>query len=63
METVIEFVFMGSETTADSDCSHKIKRHLLLGRKPITHLDSILKNRGILNPQIYLQGELQGTPK
>ena len=43
METVIEFIFLGSKITADSDCSHEIKRHLLLGRKAMTNLDSILK--------------------
>ena len=44
-ETVVDFIFLGSKITADSDCSHKIKRHLLLGRKTMTNLDSILKNR------------------
>ena len=43
METVTEIIFLGSKITADSDCSHKIKRHLLLGRKAMTNLDSILK--------------------
>ena len=43
METVIDFVFLGSKITADSDWSHEIKRHLLLGRKAMTNLDSILK--------------------
>ena len=43
METVTEFIFLGSKTTADGDCSHEIKRHLLLGRKAMTNLDSILK--------------------
>ena len=47
METVREFVFLDSKITADGDCSHKIKRHLLLGRKAMTNLDSILKNRDI----------------
>ena len=45
METVVEFILGGSKITADGDCSHKIKRHLLLGRKVMTNLDSILKSR------------------
>ena len=47
METVTDFIFWGSKTTADGDCSHEIKRHLLLGKKPNTNLDSILKTRDI----------------
>ena len=47
VETVVAFVFMGSKITADGDCSSEIKRHLLLGRKVMTNLDSILKSRGI----------------
>ena len=47
METVRDFIFGGSQITADGDCSHKIKSHLLLGRKAITNLESILKNRDI----------------
>ena len=47
METVTDFIFFGSKITADGDCSHKIKRHLLLGRKVMTNLDSILKTRNI----------------
>ena len=47
METVTNFIFLGSKITADSDCSHEIRRHLLLGRKVMTNLDSILKNRDI----------------
>ena len=47
METVTDFTFLGSKTTADGDCSHEIKRHLLLGRKAMTNLDSILKSRDI----------------
>ena len=43
METMTEFIFLGSKITADGDCSHEIKRHLLLGRKAMTNLDSILK--------------------
>ena len=47
METVTNFIFRGSKITADGDCSHEIKRHLLLERKAMTNLDSILKNREI----------------
>ena len=47
METVPDFLFLGSKITADGDCSHKIKRHLLLGRKAVTNLDSILESRSI----------------
>ena len=47
METVTDFIFLGSKITADDDCSHEIKRHLLLGRKAMRHLDSILKSRDI----------------
>ena len=47
METMTDFVFLGSEITADGDCRHEIKRHLLLGRKAVTNLDSILKSRDI----------------
>ena len=50
METVRDFVFLGSKITADSDCSHEIKRCLLLGRKAMTNLDSILKSRDITLP-------------
>ena len=50
METVTDFIFLGSKTTADGDCSHEIKRCLLLGRKTMTNLDSILKNRDITLP-------------
>ena len=45
METVSDFIFLGSKIMADGDCSHEIKRHLLLGRKAMTNLDSILKSR------------------
>ena len=48
METVTDFVFLGSKITADGDCSHEIKRHLLLGRKAMTNLDSILKAETLL---------------
>ena len=47
VETVRDFLFLGSKITADGDCSHEIKRHLLLGRKVMTNLDSILKSRDI----------------
>ena len=47
METVRDFICLGSKITADGDCSHEIKRHLLLGRKAMTNLDSILKSRDI----------------
>ena len=49
-ETVADFIFLGSKITADSDCSHDIKRHLLLGRKVMTNLDSMLKSRDITLP-------------
>ena len=49
-ETVTEFIFLGSKITADGDCSHEIKRHLLLERKAMTNLDSFLKNRDITLP-------------
>ena len=48
METVKDFIFLSSKITADGDCSHEIKRHLLLGRKAMTNLDSILKSRDII---------------
>ena len=47
METVVDFIFLGFKITADGDCSHEIKRHLLLGRKAMTNIDSILKSRDI----------------
>ena len=50
METVTDFIFLGSKITADGDCSHEIKRHLLLGRKAMTNVDSILKSRDITLP-------------
>ena len=50
VETVADFIFLGSKITADGDCSHEIKRHLLLGRKVMTNLDSILKSRDITLP-------------
>ena len=50
METVTDFILLGSKITEDSDCSHEINRHLLLGRKAMTNLDSILKSRDITLP-------------
>ena len=50
VEIVSNFIFLGSKITADGDCSHKIKRHLLLGRKIMTYLDSIFKSTGITLP-------------
>ena len=50
METVTDFIFLGSKITTDGDCSHEIKRHLLLGRKVVINLDSILKSRDITLP-------------
>ena len=50
METVTDFIFLGSKITVDCDCSHVIKRHLLLGKKAMTNLDSILKSRDITLP-------------
>ena len=50
METVTDFIFLGSKITADGDCSHEIKRHLLLRRKAMINLDSILKSRDITLP-------------
>ena len=50
METVSDFIFLGSKITADGDCSHEIKRHLLLGRKVMSNLDSIFKSRDITFP-------------
>ena len=54
-ETVADFIFLGSKITADGDCSHEIKRHLLLGRKVMTNLDSILKSRDMtLSTKVHL---------
>ena len=50
METVTDFIFLGSKITVDGDCSHEIKRHLLLGRKAMNNLDSILKSRDVTLP-------------
>ena len=55
MQTVADFIFLGSNITADGDCSHEIKRHLLLARKAITNLDSTLKSRDItLSTKVHL---------
>ena len=55
VEAVTDFIFLGSQITADGDCSHEIKRHLLLGRKAMTNLNSILKSRDITLPtKVYL---------
>ena len=55
IETVTDFIFLDSKIPADSDCSHEIKRHLLLGRKAMTNLDSVLKSRGItLSTKVHL---------
>ena len=55
MEAVTDFIFLDSKITVDGDCSHEIKRHLLLGRKAMTNLDSILKSRDITSPtKVYL---------
>ena len=51
MEIVTDFIFLGSKITADGDCSHEIKRHMLPGRKAMTNLDSILKSRDITLPR------------
>ena len=50
VETVLDFIFLGSKITADGDCSHEIQRHLLLGRKVMTNLDSLFKSRDITLP-------------
>ena len=55
VETVADFIFLGSKITSDGDCSHEIKRYLLLGRKVMTNLDSILKHRDItLSTKVHL---------
>ena len=58
VETVIDFIFLGSKITADGDCRHEIKRHLLLGRKVMTNLDRILKSRDITLPAKSIQSKL-----
>ena len=55
-ETVSDFIFLGSKITADSDCIHEIKRHLLLGRKVMANLDSIFKSRNLVNKALSSQG-------
>ena len=60
-ETVANFIFRGSKITADGDCNHKIKRHLLLGRKVMTNLDNILKSRDItLSTKVHLSSQGYG---
>ena len=60
VKTVADFIFLGSKITADGDCSHEIKRHLLLGRKVMTNLDSTLKNRDITLPtEVHLVSSVQ----
>ena len=54
METVRDFIFLGSKITVDGDCSHEIKRYWLLGRKAMTNLDSVLKSRDITLPKISI---------
>ena len=54
METVTDFIFLGFKITADGDCSHEIKRRLLLGRKAMTKLDSVLKSRDIRQPLLAM---------
>ena len=56
VEIVIDFISLGSKITVDNDCSHEIKNHLLLGRKAMTNLDSVLKNRDITDKGLYSQG-------
>ena len=60
METVSDFIFLGSKITADGDCSHEIKRRLLLGRKVMTNLDSIFRRRKWQPTPVFLPGESQG---
>ena len=60
METVTDFIFLGSKITADGDCSHEIKRYLLLGRKFMTNLDSILKSRDTLPTKVHLVNTTTG---
>ena len=55
VEALTDFIFLGSKITADGDCSHEIKSHLLLGRKAMTNLDSILKSRDITKKGLYHQ--------
>ena len=60
METVTDFIFLGFKILMDGDCSHEIKRHLLLGRKAMTNLDNILKSRDILFPTKGLSSQSYG---
>ena len=62
METVTDFIFLGSKITADGDCSHEIKRRLLLGRKALTNVDSILKSRDITLPTVVPLVKALGFP-
>ena len=62
VETVTDLIFLGSKISADADCSHEIKRHLLLGRKAMTNLDSILKSRGIILPTMVSMVKAVGFP-
>jgi len=62
METVTYFIFLGSKITADGDCRHEIKRHLLLGRKAMTNLERILKNRDITLPTEVCQIKAMAFP-
>ena len=61
-ETVADFIFLGSKITADGDCSHEVKRHLLLGRKIMSKLDSILKSRDITLPTKVRLVKAMGFP-
>ena len=58
METVTEFMFLGSKITADGECSHEIERHLVLERKPLTNLDNLLKSRDIIWQQRSIESKL-----
>ena len=58
MERVTEFMFLGSKITADGECSHEIERHLVLERKPLTNLDSLLKSRDIIWQQRSIESKL-----
>ena len=60
METVIDFIFLGSKITVDDDCSHEIKRHLFLGRKAMPNLDRILKSRDIIMVHIVFSVVMYG---
>ena len=55
VEVVTDFIFLGSKVTADGDCSHEMKRHLLFGRKAMTNLDSVLKSRNFANKGAHSQ--------